>query len=102
MLDELVDTGIDGFHPVERAAGGDLAHVKQRYQGRLCPIGNVDNKTVMCVGTPDDVRRETLECLRIGKPGGGYIIATDHSIHDGMPYENIMAYVETAIEHGRY
>jgi uroporphyrinogen decarboxylase len=102
VLDDLVDTGIDGFHPVERAAGGDLAYVKQRYQGRLCPIGNIDNKTVMCVGTPEDVRREVLECLHIGKPGGGYIISTDHSIHDGMPYENILAYVETAQEHGRY
>ena len=39
VLDDLVDTGINGFHPVERAAGGDLGMVKQRYAGRLCPSG---------------------------------------------------------------
>lgn len=102
VLDDLVATGINGFHPIERAAGGDLARVKQTYAGRLCPIGNVDNKYTMCTGTPEDVRQEVLECLRIGKPGGGYILSTDHSIHDGMPYENIMAYLETARTHGAY
>jgi uroporphyrinogen decarboxylase len=102
VLDDLVGTGINGLHPIERAAGGDLARVKESYRGRLCPIGNVDNKGVMSNGSPDDVRRETLECLRIGKPGGSYIIATDHSIHDGMPFENIMAYLETAREFGKY
>lgn len=102
VLDDLVDTGIDGFHPIERAAGGDLARVKNRYLGRLCPIGNVDNKIAMSTGTPDAIRQEVLECLRIGKPGGRYILSTDHSIHDGMPYENVMAYMETAIEYGGY
>jgi uroporphyrinogen-III decarboxylase len=80
----------------------DLAFVKERYFGRLCPIGNVDNKGVMTTGTPEDVRRETLECLRIGMPGGGYIISTDHSIHDAMPFDNIIAYLETAKEFGSY
>lgn len=102
VLDDLVDTGIDGFHPIERAAGGDLARVKQRYAGRLCPIGNVDNKVTMCTGSPEDVRAEVRECMRLAKAGGGYIISTDHSIHDGMPFDNIMAYLEAAQEWGGY
>jgi len=44
VLDDLVDTGIDAYHPVERAAGMDLARVKERYRGRLCPIGNINNR----------------------------------------------------------
>ena len=85
VLDDLVDTGINGFHPVERAAGMDLAKVKQRYAGRLCPIGNVDNKITMSTGTPAQIEAEVRECLAIGKAGGSYILSTDHSIHDGMP-----------------
>jgi uroporphyrinogen decarboxylase len=102
VLDDLVDTGINAFHPVERAAGMDLARVKERYRGRLCPIGNINNKTTLVTGTPEAVRREALECLRIAAPGGGYILATDHSLHDDIPLENILAYVGLAREHGNY
>ena len=102
VLDDLVDTGINGFHPVERAAGMDLTKVKRRYTGRLCPIGNVDNKNTMSTGTPAEVEAEVRECLAIGKQGGGYILSTDHSIHDGMPYQNVMAYLEAGRKYGAY
>jgi uroporphyrinogen decarboxylase len=102
VLDDLVETGINGFHPVERAASMDLAKVKDRYRKRLCPIGNINNKTTMVTGTPRDVEREAVECLRIAAPDGGYILATDHSLHDDIPTENIYAYIEAARKYGTY
>ncbi len=102
VMDDLVDTGINGFHPVERAAGMQLSLVKERYRGRLCPVGNVDNKFTMSTGSPADVDREVKECMDIAKPGGGYILSTDHSIHDGMPYENVMAYLDAGKRYGSY
>lgn len=102
VLDELVDTGINGYNPVEKAATMDLEIIKKRYKGRLCPIGNVDNKKVMVFGTPKEVEAETLECLEIGAPGGGYIISTDHSFHDDIPEENVWAYINTAKKYGKY
>ena len=54
------------------------------YAGKLCPVGNVNNKSTMVNGSPQEVREEALECLRIAAPGGGYIIATDHSLHDDI------------------
>jgi uroporphyrinogen decarboxylase len=126
MLDDLVATGVNAYHPVERAAGMDLARVKRLYgtgedgsaalcrnapsgaspkrsrDGRLCLIGNINNKTTMVSGTPQDVRREALACLRIGAPGGGYVLATDHSLHDDIPLENVRAYVEVAHRYGVY
>ncbi len=102
VLDDLVATGVDGYHPVEKAAGMDLAAVKRRYAGRICPIGNINNKTTMVFGAPNDVRREAIACLRIAAPGGGYIMATDHSLHDDIPLENIQAYVEVAHQYGVY
>jgi uroporphyrinogen decarboxylase len=102
VLDDLVATGINGFHPVERDAGMDLKKVKEAYDGKLCPVGNVNNKTTMVNGSPQDVREETLECLRIAAPGGGYIIATDHSLHDDIPLENVFALVDTVKEFGKY
>ena len=102
VLDDLVNTGISGYHPVERAAGMDLAAVKERYRGRICPIGNVNNKTTLVNGTAGDVERETAECLRLAAPGGGYILASDHSFHDDIPSANIFALIETAKRFGKY
>lgn len=102
VLDDLVNTGINGYHPVEKAATMDLGVIKDKYKGRLCPIGNINNKTVMVSGTVDEVVSETLECLRIGGPGGGYIAATDHSIHDDIPPGNVWAYINTVKKYGKY
>jgi uroporphyrinogen decarboxylase len=102
VMDDLVNTGINGFHPVERAASMDLKTIKDRYKGRLCPIGNINNKTTMITGSPEEVKQEALECLKIAAPGGGYVLATDHSLHDDIPLENVYAYIEAVKEYGTY
>jgi len=102
MLDGLVDTGISAYNPVERGAGMDLKTVKSRYAGRLCCIGNVDNKITLVSGSVEDVIAETKECLHIGMPGGGYILSSDHSFHDDIPLENIFAMIETVKKYGVY
>ncbi len=101
VLDDIANTGINGYHPVEKAATMDLAIIKKKYK-TLCPIGNVNNKTTMVTGSPEDVKKETIECLKIGAPGGGYIIASDHSLHDDVPEENFLTLIKTAKKHGKY
>jgi len=102
VLDGLVDTGIVAYNPVEKGAGMDLKTVKERYSGRLCCIGNVNNKTTLVSGSVEEVIAETKECLEIGMPGGGYILSSDHSFHDDIPLENIFAMIETAKKYGKY
>ena len=102
VLDDLVNTGISGLHPVEKAAGMDLKIVKEKYNRKICPIGNVNNKTTMANGTPEEVAAEVKECLKDAAPGGGYIISTDHSIHDDIPTENVYALIKTVNEFGKY
>lgn len=102
VLDDLVDCGINGLHPVERAAGMDLKKVKEKYAGKLTPIGNVNNKVTMASPDPEDVRKEVMECIQEGGPGGGYIISSDHSIHDLIPYENFKCLIDTIKEFGTY
>jgi uroporphyrinogen decarboxylase len=102
VLDDLVATGINGYHPVEKAAGMDLKIVKEKYAGKICPVGNVNNKTTMVTGTPEEVVAEVKECIKIAAGGGGYIIATDHSLHDDIPSENVHVFIETVHKYGRY
>jgi uroporphyrinogen decarboxylase len=102
IIDDLVKTGINAYHPVEKAASMDLEKIKKLYRGSICPIGNVNNKTTMVTGSPEDVISETLQCLSIGAPGGGYMLSTDHSLHDDIPLENVMALIETVHKYGKY
>jgi uroporphyrinogen decarboxylase len=102
MLDEIVATGINGLHPVEKAAGMDLKVVKEKYTGKICPIGNVNNKTTMADGTPEEVMAEVKECIEHAGNGGGYIISTDHSLHDDIPTENVFALIEATHKFGTY
>lgn len=80
----------------------DLAEIKARYGDRLALIGNVSCSKTLPYGTPDDVEREVLECLRDAGPGGGYILAPDHSFHSAISVENTWRALETCQKYGTY
>jgi uroporphyrinogen decarboxylase len=101
-LDDLVEIGIDAYHPLQRTAGMDLATVKKQYGDRICLVGNIDSSRTLPFGTPEEIEAETLEALRIAAPGYGYILASDHSLHDGIPVKNIQLMFDVARKHGVY
>ncbi|GEM_PF-297136 len=102
ILDDIVQLGIAALNPLQRGADMDLASVKAKYGNRLCLIGNLSTTTTLARGTLEDVERETLECLRDGALGGGYIFAPDHSYHSGIPVANIWCALQTAKKYGAY
>lgn len=102
LLDSIVAAGIDALHPIQRGAGMDLAEVKAKYGSKITLIGNVDNRFLLVQGTPEEVAEQAKECLRIAAPGGGYILSSDHSIHDDVPPENVYAIYNTGRAYGQY
>ena len=102
ILPDLVSTGIAGLNNLQRSAGMDLAAVKAEYGDRLCLIGNVDATNVMPGGSPAEVTQAVVECLRVAAPGGRYILATDHSFHEGVPLANVRAFIAAGHEYGSY
>lgn len=100
FLDDLAQTRISSIHPLQRTAGMDLRTVKERYGRRFCLIGNVDSSRTLPFGTPAAVAAEAREAIDIAAPGGGYILASDHSLHDGIPIENIRALFRVGSEYG--
>jgi uroporphyrinogen decarboxylase len=100
-LDDLAQTRIAAIHPLQRTAGMDLRAVKERYGGRFCIIGNIDSSRTLPYGTPEEVAAEVREAIDIAAPGGGYVLASDHSLHDGIPVENIITMFQVGAEYGR-
>jgi uroporphyrinogen decarboxylase len=99
-LDDLAQTKIASIHPLQRTAGMDLRTVKEKYGDRFCIIGNIDSSRTLPYGTADDVAAEVREAIDIAAPGGGYILASDHSLHDGIPVDNILAMFTTGRRYG--
>lgn len=102
LLQDLVDTGINAYHPVERAAGMELGAIKRAHGAKITLIGNVNNKTTLVEGSPADVDAEVKECISQAAPGGGYILASDHSLHDDIPNRNVFALYEAGRRYGTY
>ena len=100
-LEDLAQTKIASLHPLQRTAGMDLGEVKARYGDRFCIIGNIDSSRTLPYGTPDEVAAEVREAIDIAAPGGGYVLASDHSLHDGIPVENITTMFKVGAEYGR-
>jgi len=102
LMDDIVWAGIDGVHPIERKAGMSLELMKAQYGDDLTLIGNVDATILLPHGTAEEIREQVLECLRIGAPGGGFILTSDHSIHEGVKNVNAKIMFEIARKYRRY
>lgn len=101
-LDDLAQTGISCIHPLQRTAKMDLRTVKQKYGHSLAIIGNIDSSRTLPYGTPADVEKEVRAAIEIAAPGGGFVLASDHSLHDGIPIENIIALRDAGLKYGSY
>lgn len=91
LLPYIAEVGFAGIHSLEPAAGMDLAQVKAAYGDRLCLMGNID-PALLETGDVEQVRQKVAETVRIGRPGGGFILSTaSGSITASMLPENVLA-----------
>jgi len=102
FMDWIVERGLAGLHPIEPCSDRfDIFELKRRYGDRICLCGNIDVGRVLSRGTPDQVRRNTLEHLERLSPGGGYVCGSSHDITENIPYENFRAMAETICSYRR-
>jgi len=101
LLDDLIEVGFDGFHPVQPQCM-DIAKVKQHVAHRLCLLGNIDCRYLLPNGTEDEVVETVKETIGKAAPGGGYILCSSNSIHPGCKAENVVAMFRAARQYGVY
>lgn len=87
FIEDIVATGINAFHPTERKTGMDLRVMKETFGNKITLIGNLEASHLIPEGNLKDIDTQIRECLEIGAPGGGYIFASDHSIHPSISAE---------------
>jgi uroporphyrinogen decarboxylase len=102
IIDMIIDSGIDGLHPIDPLAGMDLGEVKEKYGHRVCLMGNVDCAYTLTWGTLEEVREEVKRCIRQAARGGGLICMSSNSIHSAVKPENYVEMVRAIHEYGKY
>jgi uroporphyrinogen decarboxylase len=88
---------VEPFSPPPKLGDADLALTKQLVGDAYVIIAGVDQIDVIQKGSVEDVRRATEEAMRIGKPGGRFILQNADFLEYGTPIENVEAFVRTAL-----
>lgn len=97
-LDLIAASGVDGLECLDPPPVGDvrLAEAKAEWGDRLFIKGNVDPIHTLLRGTPDSVRADVRERLRVGAHGGGFILSSACSVAPDTPPENVQTLVRMA------
>jgi uroporphyrinogen decarboxylase len=104
LIDDFIEIGVDILNPIQTSAGkmSDLAALKKRFGKEIVFCGGIDTHKILPQGTPDDVRQEVRRVIELLGEGGGYMVASVHTIMNDVPAENVLAMVDAAEEFGRY
>jgi hypothetical protein len=100
FISRFINCGFDILNPVQiSAAGMDPEQIKSRYGEKIVFWGGgVDTQKVLAFGTPEDVKEQVLNNVRIFSRGGGFVFNTVHNIQANVPVENIVSMFETLKE----
>lgn len=97
VLGDLVDIGMDVWETVQvHLKGNDPRMLKRDYGKHITFFGAISTQTTLPHGTPEDVRAEVRERIRVLGKGGGYICGADHGIMPDVPIENVEAMLDEA------
>ncbi len=104
LVEDFIAAGFDILNPVQTSAADmDPAELKKKFGDRITFWGGgVDTQRTLPFGTPEEVRREVRERLRIFGSGGGFVFNAVHNIQALVPVENVLAMYEAAREFGQY
>ncbi len=104
LIDDFIEAGFDILNPVQCSAAEMFPQrLKKQFTDRIVFWGGaIDTQKTLPFGTPEDVRNEVLERIKIFAPGGGFIFNAIHNIQAKIPVENLLALFETFQEYRHY
>jgi uroporphyrinogen decarboxylase len=97
VLPDLIDIGMDVWETTQVHLPGNEPEVLKREYGQdITFYGAINTQHTLPFGTPEDVRAEVRERIRVLGKGGGYICGADHTILPDVPIENVLAMLDEA------
>lgn len=85
-----IEGGVNGFYPIERAAGMDAVHLRERFGRELRLMGGIDKRAMIAGRAAIDV--ELANVVPLLKEGG-FIPWCDHHVPPDVPLDHYLYYV---------
>ncbi len=100
VLADLIDAGLDVFHPVQKHTM-DEAAIARDFGDRLTFLVGFDVQHTLQEADPDGVRAEVRYLVdTFDRPDGGMMLAAGNGIVGGTPLANIEAFLDEAVRYG--
>jgi len=91
VWDQFVEAGFDVYQAIQMEE--PLKDLKKEHGDRLTLMGGVSCRA-LDADTPNQIREQVKRAIDTAAAGGGFILASSHSLHAGVKYENFMAMLE--------
>ena len=104
LLPDFAEAGFDILNPVQcSAANMDPQGLKKDFGDHFIFWGGgVDTQRTLPFATPDEVRTQVRERIRIFGRGGGFVFNPTHNVQARVPIENVLAMYEAYRESADY
>ena len=86
-----MEGGVNGFYPIERAAGMDAVHLRERFGRELRLMGGIDKRAM--IAGPQAIDEELARVVPLFKEGG-FIPWCDHHVPPDVPLAHYQYYVQ--------
>jgi uroporphyrinogen-III decarboxylase len=103
-LEIMIAAGVSGLECLDPPPLGnvELEEAKRRVGRNVFIKGNIDPVHTLLAGTRETIENDARRRLRIGMPGGGFILSTACSIAPHTPWENVEILASLAADDGGY
>jgi len=95
-INELIplwlEVGVNGFLPLEVAAGMDAVFLRKKYGKECILFGNIDKRTL--TKGKKEIEREVKTKVPFLLSQGGYFLSVDHAVPPDVSYENFLYYLD--------
>ncbi|MEM2887880.1 MAG: uroporphyrinogen decarboxylase family protein [Candidatus Bathyarchaeia archaeon] len=95
----LVDAKLDVLNPIGPSDNMNLAFLKEKFGDKLCLQGGL-SKHIGFMNL-SELKEHIIDRLRIGSPGGGYILSSEGSIPYEMSVNNFLAFLKISRKYRR-
>ena len=100
VLDRILESRVNALQCIDPIAGMDIGECKNRVDGRLALIGNVDC-AVLHTGTPQEVDALCKNVIQGAGDGAGFIFGGCNAIFKGISAENYQVMVDARNKYGK-
>lgn len=100
LLDLLIESGFEGFNPLEPSCGLDPVKLREKYGRKIILCGGVCNKYILPQGNKKEIEAHVRPLIELGREGG--LIIGQASIGDDVAPEAYDYYMSLVKKYGNY